>query len=334
MNALASPVSVTQLNRGLPLRIGRSVGRRALQAHEKEPDQAQNRRTFDRTEDASVTAAVAISPPEFVARRRISWRGMAAETIEIKRHGRLEFRFRAPVHLLVLLESGVSSERDRAGLPGAPSDQQRKLMLVPAGQEYLESQDTRSLLRLAWFYFDPAALRLDTEALLSPRLFFEDTELLKTALKLKATLETLQADDRDYGEALAIVLAYDLARLAPSARRSARKFRGGLAGWQQQAVARYIEKQLAEHVSLASLAALVRLSPYHFSRAFKQSFGMPPHRFHTHRRIEQAKALLANPQISASEVGMTVGFSSASAFTMSFRKVTGVTPTDYRRALI
>jgi len=61
---------------------------------------------------------------------------------------------------------------------------------------------------------------------------------------------------------------------------------------------------------------------------------MPPHRYHTHRRIESAKALLANPERSATEIGAIVGFSSASSFTMTFRKVTGTTPTDYRRTLI
>jgi AraC family transcriptional regulator len=77
----------------------------------------------------------------------------------------------------------------------------------------------------------------------------------------------------------------------------------------------------------------VHLSPYHFSRAFKQSFGMPPHRYLTNQRIERAKSLLAARKLSVTEIGLDVGFSETSSFTSAFRKVTGETPTDYRRRL-
>jgi AraC family transcriptional regulator len=78
----------------------------------------------------------------------------------------------------------------------------------------------------------------------------------------------------------------------------------------------------------------VRLSPFHFSRAFKQSFGVPPHRFHSHRRIERAKALLADRDMSVTRVGVVLGFSSSSSFTMAFRKVAGMTPSEYRRTAV
>jgi AraC family transcriptional regulator len=109
--------------------------------------------------------------------------------------------------------------------------------------------------------------------------------------------------------------------------------RAGLAAWQQRTVAAYIEEHLAEPISLATLAQLVRLSPYYLCRAFKQSFGEPPHRYHTRRRIERAKILLAKPAPSVTDVGLTVGFSQTSSFTTAFRKSTGLTPTGYHRSL-
>jgi AraC family transcriptional regulator len=81
------------------------------------------------------------------------------------------------------------------------------------------------------------------------------------------------------------------------------------------------------------LAQLVRLSPYYFCRAFKQSFGVSPHRYHNNQRIELAKTLLAKPDSSVTEVGLAVGFSETSSFTAAFRKTTGLTPTAYRRGL-
>ena len=65
------------------------------------------------------------------------------------------------------------------------------------------------------------------------------------------------------------------------------------ASWQQRTVTSYIEQHLAEPITLATLAELAGLSTYHFCRAFKQSFGVPPHRYHTRQRIEQAKMMLA-----------------------------------------
>jgi AraC family transcriptional regulator len=60
---------------------------------------------------------------------------------------------------------------------------------------------------------------------------------------------------------------------------------------------------------------------------------MPPHRYLTSRRIERAKALLAERQRSITEIGLEVGFSETSSFTNAFRKFTGETPTGYRRVI-
>jgi AraC family transcriptional regulator len=99
-------------------------------------------------------------------------------------------------------------------------------------------------------------------------------------------------------------------------------------------VVAYIEEHLDEQILLATLAGLARLSPYYFCRAFKQSFGIPPHRYHTRRRIERAKTLLAKPNPSVTEIGLAVGFSETSSFTAAFRKATGLTPTAYHRSLV
>jgi AraC family transcriptional regulator len=85
-------------------------------------------------------------------------------------------------------------------------------------------------------------------------------------------------------------------------------------------------------VLLSHLAEVVRLSPFHFSRAFKQSFGLPPLRYVTSRRIERAKTLLAGDG-SITQVGLAVGFGETSSFTTAFRRHTGVTPTTFRRGL-
>jgi AraC family transcriptional regulator len=93
----------------------------------------------------------------------------------------------------------------------------------------------------------------------------------------------------------------------------------------------YIEEHLGAQIGLSTLAQLARLSQHHFCRAFKQSFGIPPHQYHVQRRIEQAKLLLADRSISITDIGFTLGYSQTSSFSVAFRKNTGWTPSEYRR---
>jgi len=293
----------------------------------------------DRPAADVVNATVEISPPEIVRRRIVAWDGMTAEIVQATRREKIEYRFRAPFHLLAVCEQGVRDDGDTfvEGLPRSSlRDLKKKLTFVPAGHEYHDWQKPRILSRVVYFYFDSAKLPVHSEsdfAGLAPRLHFEDAALLDTALKLTTLIESAGADNRLYLEALGVVLAHELARLDSGTPRVQAPIRGGLAAWQQRVVTTYIEEHLAEQISLATLAQLVRLSPYYFCRAFKQSFGIPPHRFHTSRRIEHAKALLAKPAPSVTDIGLTVGFSETSSFTAAFRKATGFTPTGYHRSL-
>jgi AraC family transcriptional regulator len=136
-----------------------------------------------------------------------------------------------------------------------------------------------------------------------------------------------------YAEALGIALTHELVRVNRGTGLRAPVSRGGLASWQQKRVAAYIEERVADDIPLTTLAALARLSPYHFSRSFKRSFGMPPHRFHANRRMERAKQLLANRELSVTAIALDVGFSETSTFTAAFHRLTGQTPSRYRRNL-
>jgi len=267
--------------------------------------------------------------------------GIAAEVIHVAGHDKFEFRFRAPMHLLVVYEQGARRDGKTfvEGLsPSKLLDFGRKLTFVPAGREYVESHEPRTSARLMFVYFDPAKLQVPFNAdtadmTLAAKLFFEDATLLGTALKLMKSLESPNLENRRYLEALGIVLSHELVRFHKGTPRTEPQLRGGLAAWQKRIVTAYIDAHLGEQIPLATLAQLARLSPYYFCRAFKLSFGLPPHRYHTSRRIEHAKSLLATRAHSVTDIGLTVGYSETSSFTAAFRKVAGLTPSAYQRSL-
>jgi AraC family transcriptional regulator len=189
---------------------------------------------------------------------------------------------------------------------------------------------------MIFFYLDPAKVDAVSESRLAsrsftPRVFFENDALWDSALKLRRLIEGGAVEDQLYFEAVGLVLMHELIRLERGACVKDKTYiRGGLATHQQRIVTTYIEEHLREPIFIATLADLVDLSPFHFCRAFKKSFGVPPHRYHTGRRIERAKAMLAKQMLSVTEIGLAVGYSETSSLSAAFRKATGLTPRGYR----
>ena len=91
-----------------------------------------------------------------------------------------------------------------------------------------------------------------------------------------------------------------------------------------------VESRFAEAISLSELAAETCLSPFHFSRLFQKATGLSPHRYITERRIQDAKARLAEGRLPLVEIALEAGFGSQGNFNRIFRKHTGLTPSQFR----
>jgi len=85
-----------------------------------------------------------------------------------------------------------------------------------------------------------------------------------------------------------------------------------------------------EPLAVADLAAAAGLSPAHFSRRFKATFGESPHQYLLTRRLERAAALLRTTDRSVADICFTVGLRSVGSFTTSFGRLYGLSPTAYR----
>jgi AraC family transcriptional regulator len=133
-----------------------------------------------------------------------------------------------------------------------------------------------------------------------------------------------------YAESLVNTLVAHLLRHHSSAGEKFQHYLGGLPKHKLRRVTEFIEENLEHDLSLAEIAEIAELSPFHFARSFKQATGSTPIQFLTHRRIDLAKRLLVESELPIVEVGLRAGFKNQSHFTTLFRKITAMTPKAYR----
>lgn len=93
---------------------------------------------------------------------------------------------------------------------------------------------------------------------------------------------------------------------------------------------RLIEAHFAEELSLSDLADRLYVSPFHLHRLFKRCLDLSPAQYLQRRRIEAAKALLRESELSVTAVALSVGFKSPAHFAAVFRRATGCTPRQFR----
>jgi len=133
-----------------------------------------------------------------------------------------------------------------------------------------------------------------------------------------------------YTEALVIELVILLLRKYSADGSLNGSARGDLTREQLRPALEMIHDDLQRNYSLSELARAVQFSPYHFSRAFKRVIGLPPHQYVLKQRIQVARQLLADSDLSISEVAHRVGFYDQSHFTYHFKRLLGVTPSAMR----
>jgi AraC family transcriptional regulator len=138
---------------------------------------------------------------------------------------------------------------------------------------------------------------------------------------------------RLYAESLANVLAVHLLRHYTTEAGFTAPTSGGLSPNKLRRVTDFITENFSSDISLGELAHVAGMSSFHFAREFKKATGTTPHQYLIKFRVDQAKSLLADPDLPLVEVGLRAGFSHQSHFTRLFRRITGTTPHLYRVAL-
>jgi AraC family transcriptional regulator len=175
------------------------------------------------------------------------------------------------------------------------------------------------------------AFDLDPTRLTVPPLDGLDLSQLRPAMwALDAELTAGGAAGPLASESLANVLAVHLIRHVLAPRSPARGRDGKLPQGRLRAVVEYIEEHLDAGLTLEQMAAVARLSAYHFARQFKAATGLPPYQYVIARRVERARQLLqAGTDLSLAEVAADTGFSDQSHFSRHFKRIVGVTPGQF-----
>lgn len=139
--------------------------------------------------------------------------------------------------------------------------------------------------------------------------------------------------NRLYLDSLSNILAINLLRHHTTTKPLVPIYQGGLPPRQLSQILDYIDAHLDRNIKLADLAQLLDMSPFHFSRLFKQSIGTSPHQYLSQQRIERAKQLLKNSDRLIIDIALECGFNSHSHLSKQFRQNMGMTPKAYRSGM-
>jgi AraC family transcriptional regulator len=159
-------------------------------------------------------------------------------------------------------------------------------------------------------------------------------QLRSVVAELFAALTSTLNDERDSAEdclsrAAEILQEVDVARPPPK-----QPTKGGLAPWQIRKVTAHIEANLELPIRSRELAAIAHLSPCHFSRVFRDSFGCSPLEYVTRRRMERAQGLMLSTDAPLSQIALDCGLTDQAHFSRLFRRFVGETPRSWRRARV
>lgn len=161
--------------------------------------------------------------------------------------------------------------------------------------------------------------------------FYDDT-LRHLAHSLKPAFERPNEINGLFAEHVSAAAALHLIKTHGGHPAIVQRAAGGLAPWQERRARDYIDDHLDRDIDLRMLSAACGLSSTHFSKAFKQTVGMPPHRWLLKRRVERACDLLLNTGEPLETIALACGFADQSHMTRVFTKAIGVPPGAWRRA--
>ena len=164
---------------------------------------------------------------------------------------------------------------------------------------------------------------------LSDELSNQVSALLQSALACIANDDSIALDLLQ--KATRLMRPSDIVSDAGPSQENSRIQLGGLAPWQVKRLKTYVAENIATQISLFEMATLVKLSTSYFSSAFKVSFGISPHNYVVAQRVEFAKHQMRSTDCPLCEIALDCGLADQAHLSRVFRRLTGTTPSAWRR---
>lgn len=261
------------------------------------------------------------------------WHGFGAELFKVSA-GLHAIAARPHHRVAVHVGAAVKAHCACDGRPSARIQAHGDADVVPAGVDGRWNDDAGCTIFGVWMTED--FVRTATEQMsgpagrrqLHPQLQLRDPRFLHLTWALRAELEADAASDPLYAESLCTAMVVRL--LGGGAPADVKRQKLGTVPAAR--VLDYIESNLDKRLSLAELASVAGLSVPHFSALFRQTVGVPAHRYVVQRRVERARTLLLHSKLSMSQVALDVGFAHQSHLAHWMNRILGVTPRDVQKA--
>jgi AraC family transcriptional regulator len=157
-----------------------------------------------------------------------------------------------------------------------------------------------------------------------------DAQVEYIGMALRTEAESGYLSGRLYGESLGMALSVHLLSKYSVAAPDPAVHKGGMTPANLRRVIEYIHDNLTEDIGLNTLARVANLSPFRFAHNFKQATGLSPHQYVIRERLERAKKMLRETDLTVTTIAYAVGCGSPSRFTLLFRRAHGVIPSVYR----
>jgi AraC family transcriptional regulator len=284
----------------------------------------------------SISSQILPQPP-LLSSHWLEWNG-----VHVEYHHQPPYQipeFCPSQHLVIIHTEMPSSIQSAQVLDGQFSDRPAKagdVLIVPANVAYKAQWDsegsfiligleTTSFARTSYESIDPDRVNL------LPHLQTPDPLIYQLGLALKSEMETEGVGSRLYAETMTNTLAVHLLRHYSLREPIVLHSSSGLSKSALKQVIDYINDCLDRNLSLVELAAIAHISPTYFASLFKQATGWTPHQYVIYRRIECAKQLLFQGELSIAEISAQVGFANPGHFSRHFKKLVGVTPKTLRQ---
>jgi AraC-like DNA-binding protein len=256
-----------------------------------------------------------------------------------------EMEFSLPSHMILMFPDGISR-----GYEWSSNDEAGRLSIVAANtiifnpaKEYLflRKRKSQAQCRMLLLTIPPTMLcrasgREFTDIHFSQQIGLDDPIICQALIAIQQEIESPGPNSTSYVDSLLMLLLNRLIRCAsnlaaPLIRPKYAK--GGLAHWRLKQALQLLESDSAKAPLLSEIAEAINLHPTSFCRAFKQSTGVPPHRYLLVHRTNQAKKMMEDRNLTLTQIALDCGFSSSSQFSAAFKRIVGVPPRAFRRAL-